>query len=716
MSLERIRQICARFRERVQAGSAQTAPSIAWSGSADTGRELLESMLLARHLDRMAHELRRLGHGHYTICSSGHEGNVVLGHLTRPGDPALLHYRSAALQIERARQVPGVDAVRNIVFSLVASSEEPTSGGRHKVFGDKRLGIIPQTSTIASHLPRAVGLAFALERRARLGLEATSGADAIALVSFGDATINHSTALGAFNAAGWVVQQRLTLPLLFVCEDNGLGISVRSPGGWVETRLRSLPHVEYFAADGWSLEASYRAAERAVSHCRDKRRPAVLHLTCARLLGHAGSDVDTVYRSPAEIEAAERQDPVLCAAFDLMRAGVLAADQILALDDASSRRVEAAAEQAIASPRLTTREAVMTPIARPVEIGFCPPVAAQPHDAMTLAQGINAALSEALELHPEALLFGEDVAKKGGVYGVTKGLLQRFGPARVFNTLLDEQTILGLALGTATLGFLPIPELQYLAYLHNAEDQLRGEAATLPFFSNGAYDNPMLVRIAGLAYQAGFGGHFHNDNSLAVLRDIPGLVVIVPARADDAVELYRTALALAARARRVVVAIEPIALYHQRDLRDGDGGWLAAAGTTAAPFGRARVYHPDAGDLVIATYGNGLFLSLRAAERLAREHGVLARVLDLRFISPLPVADVLEHAKNVGRLLVADECRRSGSPSEALAAAVLDAGSKISFARVTGADSFVPLGDAARLVLMGEQEIVDAALRLTQGR
>jgi len=359
---------------------------------------------------------------------------------------------------------------------------------------------------------------------------------------------------------------------------------------------------------------------------------------------------------------------------------------------------------------------VVAPIARPVEIGFCPPVAAQPHDAMTLAQGINAALSEALESHPEALLFGEDVAKKGGVYGVTKGLLQRFGPARVFNTLLDEQTILGLALGTATLGFLPIPELQYLAYLHNAEDQLRGEAATLPFFSNAAYDNPMLVRIAGLAYQAGFGGHFHNDNSLAVLRDIPGLVVIVPARGDDAVELYRTAFALAARARRVIVAIEPIALYHRRDLREeGDGAWLAAPGATAAPFGRARIYHPDAGDLVIATYGNGLFLSLRAAERLLREHRVSARVLDLRFISPLPVADVLEHAANTGRLLVVDECRRSGSPSEALAAAVLDSGSSIAFSRVTAADSFIPLGDAARLVLVDEQEIIDAALRLTQG-
>ena len=121
-------------------------------------------------------------------------------------------------------------------------------------------------------------------------------------------------------------------------------------------------------------------------------------------------------------------------------------------------------------------------------------------------------------------MFGEDVALKGGVYGVTRGLQKKFGAARVFDSLLDEQSILGIALGAGVSGLLPIPEIQYLAYLHNAEDQLRGEAASLSFFSNGQYRNPMVVRIAGLAYQKGFGGHFHNDNAVGVLRDIPGLV------------------------------------------------------------------------------------------------------------------------------------------------------------------------------------------------
>ena len=190
------------------------------------------------------------------------------------------------------------------------------------------------------------------------------------------------------------------------------------------------------------------------------------------------------------------------------------------------------------------------------------------------------------QAHPEALLFGEDVAAKGGVYGVTRGLHARFGAGRVFDTLLDETSILGLALGSAVSGFLPLPEIQYLAYLHNAEDQLRGEAATLQFFSQGRYRNGMVVRIAGYGYQKGFGGHFHNDDSVAVLRDIPGVVIASPARPDDAAAMLRTCVAAAKVDGSVCAFLEPIALYHTRDLyEEGDGLWLAAAGDRARPAG-----------------------------------------------------------------------------------------------------------------------------------
>ena len=179
-----------------------------------------------------------------------------------------------------------------------------------------------------------------------------------------------------------------------------------------------------------------------------------------------------------------------------------------------------------------------------------------------------------------------------------------------------------------------MPEIQYLAYLHNAEDQLRGEAATMQFFSAGAYRNPLVVRIAGLAYQQGFGGHFHNDNAVAVLRDIPGLVVAVPARAEDAGPMLRTCLAAALVDGSVCVFLEPIALYHTRDLyEDGDGLWLGEYDPPAewtdrhVPIGRARVYSGggESDDVTIITFGNGVRLSLRAAARLADE-GVGCRV------------------------------------------------------------------------------------------
>jgi 2-oxoisovalerate dehydrogenase E1 component len=317
------------------------------------------------------------------------------------------------------------------------------------------------------------------------------------------------------------------------------------------------------------------------------------------------------------------------------------------------------------------------------------------------------------------LVFGEDVARKGGVYGVTRGLRDRFGASRVFDTLLDEQSILGLALGAGLAGLLPVPEIQYLAYLHNAADQIRGEAATLSFFSSGQYRNPMVVRIAGLAYQEGFGGHFHNDNSVASLRDIPGLIVACPARPDDAPGLLRTCLAAAEADGRVCVFLEPIALYHTRDLHQaGDGDWLARYDPPAAwpasviPVGAAR-RHGDGRDLTIVTFGNGLRLSLRAAARLAAD-GIGCRVLDLRWIAPLPVTDILREAAVTGRVLVADETRRTGGVSEGIITALAEAGFTGQVARVASVDSFIPLGDAAHTVLLSEAAIEAAARRMTK--
>jgi 2-oxoisovalerate dehydrogenase E1 component len=217
------------------------------------------------------------------------------------------------------------------------------------------------------------------------------------------------------------------------------------------------------------------------------------------------------------------------------------------------------------------------------------------------------------------------------------------------------------------------------------------------------------VRVAGLGYQKGFGGHFHNDDSVAVLRDIPGLAVAVPSRPEDAGPLLRGCLAAAAATGQVSVFLEPIALYHERDLYEpGDRSWLGTyeAGDVAA-LGSARV-HGDGTRLTIVTFGNGVRMSLRVARRLATS-GISTRVLDLRWLAPLPIEDILREATATGRVLIADETRHSAGVGEGVITALVEHGFGGRIARVASKDSFVPLGDAANLVLLGEDEIENAA-------
>jgi 2-oxoisovalerate dehydrogenase E1 component len=707
--------------------------------------ELFDAQLASRHLDLAARLLRARDAGFYTIGSSGHEGNAGVAAAVRLTDPALLHYRSGAFYLVRAAQAdPPRDGVTDVLLGLVAAAQEPIAGGRHKVFGHRELNVIPQTSTIASHLPRAVGLAFALGRAAKLGhgqpgqdQPALPGMpwpdDAIVVCSFGDASVNHSTAAGALNTAAYCAYQGLPMPLLLVCEDNGLGISVRTPPGWITAAHSGQTAIPYFHADGCDVAAVHDTALAAASWVRERREPAFLHLPMVRLGGHAGSDVESAYRSAADIAADFDRDPLLTTARLLVEAGVLTPAEVLDRYEESRARVLARAEEVAGAPRLATAAEVMAPIAprRPHAVAAGVSVRARTagdwsrHRAfdgrlpeaqgpLTLAQAINRTLTDELAGRPGMIVFGEDVARKGGVYGVTRGLLRAFGAGRVFDSILDEQAIIGLALGAGLAGLLPVPEIQYLAYLHNAADQIRGEGATLSFFSQGQYRNPMVVRVAGLAYQQGFGGHFHNDNSLAALRDIPGLVIACPARPDDAPAMLRTCLAAADVDGTVSVFVEPIALYHERDLhRAGDDGWLAPYDPPAAwaprhiPLGRARL-HGDGTDLTIATFGNGVRMSMRAAARL-RADGIGCRVLDLRWLAPLPVDDLLREASVTGRVLVADETRRTGGVSEGVISALSDVGFNGRVRRVASEDSFIPLGDAASSVLLTEAAIEAAA-------
>lgn len=762
-----------------------------------TALSLFDAQLTSRHLDLAKRWLRSFGEGFYTIGSSGHEGNAALAAAVRVTDPALLHYRSGAFYCARlaeagtpAGHAPGepapgghpgtapddsgadladagtdalADAARDVLRGAVASAADPVTGGRGKVFGNPQANIVPTSGAVGAHLPRAVGLALGIDRMRRIvpairqrqpGLTRSAAAgrpyleprlpwpdDAIVVCTFGDAAINHAAATAAFNSAGLADHAGQKTPVLFVCEDNGLGISVRSPDGWVAATLRTRPGLRYFAADGCDLAEAYDVAAEAAAWVREHRRPAVLHLSTVRLMGHAGADIESAYRTAEEIDRDVARDPLIGTARLLIAAGLADPDEIIARYDEIGWQVRKVAEEVIGEPKLDTAAQIVATTAprRPIRVarvvadtgaraaGAAATTRAttlgtrlpEERGPMTLAQTINAALADALLTYPAMTVFGADVATKGGMHGVTAGLSERFGANRVFDTTADTTSLLGLALGAGLAGQLPVAEIQYLAQLHSGEDQLRGEGATLQFLSRGGYRNPMVLRLPGLAHQESLGGHHHNDNSLAVLRDIPGLVVAVPARAEDAAGLLRSCLASAAVDGSVCVFCEPIALYDTRDLHHPDDGqWLAPYtppgdwGAAHIPIGRARSYPVGSGeDLTIITFGNGVRMSLRVAARLAAE-GIGCRVVDLRWLAPLPVADIIREATVTGRVLIVDETRRSGGVGEGVLAALVEAGYVGAAARLAALDSYVPLGPAAHQVLVSEDAITQGARAL----
>ena len=696
---------------------------------------LFEDQLASRQIDVAARELKKTGRSYYTISSAGHEDNAVIGAQLRVDDPAFLHYRSGGFVLARSRQQPGSTPVLDTLLGVVASSEDPIAQGRHKVWGSRALWMPPQTSTIASHLPKAMGLAFSLARAKRIGVGIDLPEDAVVVCSFGDASANHATAVAAINTARYGVRMGLPMPLLLVCEDNGTGISVPTPDGWIESTFGAMPHLIYIPASG-EIDEIWSAVERAVAHVRTARQPVFLHLHTVRLWGHAGSDAEPTYRSIPEIEAAEARDPLVRNARRLIELGAATPDELGDLVRETRERVMAVAEEAARRPQLQTTEEVIAPLApdhpervrlraetphatadeRSASFGATLPEASSAPNSRTLAGCINAALADELLRRPELLVFGEDVGRKGGVYNVTNGLQRRFGVARVFDTLLDETSILGIAQGAAHIGLLPVPEIQYLAYVHNAIDQLRGEAATLQFFSSGQFRNPLVLRLPGLAYQKGFGGHFHNDNSVGALRDIPGVVLAAPARGDDAARMLRGAIAMAAEDGRVVVFLEPIALYHEKDLHDdGDDGWLTnypAPPEVLLP-GEVGLHGETDGDadLLLISYANGLRLSLQAAKRLADEHDLRARVLDLRWLNPLPIEAIRAQAGGVGTVVVVDECRATGGGvADAIIADLAEHKVAKRLGSVRAVDSFVPLGPATSAVLVGVDQVVAAGV------
>jgi 2-oxoisovalerate dehydrogenase E1 component len=488
-------------------------------------------------------------------------------------------------------------------------------------------------------------------------------------------SVNHASALSGFNTARWVKSNGGNVPIIFICEDNGYGISVPTPKNWIRNTFSNQENLKYFDCDGLNLLDTINTAQKAQEYCRFKRSPVFLHMKTVRLMGHAGSDIESSYLSISQIEETEKNDPLLHSARIILDNKCLSADEILDLYEIARIKIHHIFEKATTRPRLSDSSDVMDTIISNDMKGNIPAhsdekirsnIFGKEYKRLDqqnhMAKLINYTLKDIMLRFNNALIFGEDVAKKGGVYHITADLFKQFTVRRVFNSPLDETSIIGFAAGLAHNGFLPIPEIQFLAYFHNAEDQLRGEVATLSFFSQRKYINPMVIRIAGLAYQKGFGGHFHNDNSLTIFRDIPGIILACPSNGSDAVKMLRTAVRQAYTNGRIVVFIEPIALYMVKDLhkpKDNKWSFKYPDINEELPLGEFVTYGKGRA-LTIISYGNGIYQSLKAQPEIEKKIKKKIKIIDLCWLSDIDIDSILSEIGNSGKVLIVDECRMSG--------------------------------------------------------
>lgn len=719
---------------------------------------LFDSIMTTRHIDLQARLLKQKNLGFYTIGSAGHEHNIALAYASTINDVAVLHYRSSAFMLERANKLSADKKDQQIVDqirSLIASRYDPISQGRHKVFGSVELKVPPQTSTIASHLPKALGLALSINHSRLLSKLDGKNAnhlnkDSIVICSFGDASSNHSTAQGTFNAARKISYEQVPLPLVFVCEDNNIGISVKTPKNWIEDNFKNSNLINYIQANGLNLLDVIDKAKQAIHIARVNKKPVFLHIKTVRLMGHAGSDIEQQYLTIKEIEDSERHDPLLYTASLAINLGYLDHQQILDLYNKTRKKVESYTNKIINEPKLNTKKEILSSIVPSIPKKRAPRVISaklkeqifskvmltwqQPRN---MAQAINLSLAETLAQFPNTVIFGEDVGKKGGVYNVTSNLQRYFGRKRVFDTILDEQTILGTAIGFAQNGILPIVEIQFLAYLHNAIDQLRGEAATLSFFSGGKFANPMVIRLPSFAYQKGFGGHFHNENSFASVRDIPGLIIACPSSASKAIRLWQTIIRLAYIEHRICLFMEPIALYFIKSIFKEDDNLMLAnfeQQDKKIDLGDIDVYDFETkiksrNKLIIISYANGYNLSLKAADIINSQNSKLdlnISVIDLLWLKPLSLEKIISYITEIKdgfdstNILIVDECRITCSISEELTTRLYeflqssDLNNKINMYRLAAEDCFIPLGPAANHVLPSVNSIVDKIIEIAR--
>jgi len=646
-------------------------------------------MYLSRKTDDREIILKRQQKIFFQISCAGHEALLVAaGMAMKPGyDWFFPYYRDRALCLTLG------NTVEEQLLQAVGAKDDAASGGRQMPshWTSQRLNIVSPSSSTATQCLHAVGCAeaglyFTRHPEAaakhtgdyREFKDVTFHADEVVYVSIGEGSTSQGEFWEALNSAS-----NGKLPVVFVVEDNQYAIStpveVNTPGGNISRLVANFPNFHFAEVDGTDPIASYQAMTEAVAYCRARKGPAFVHGHVVRPYSHSLSDDERLYRSAAELEADALRDPISRMQMYLLREGILDEAAIDRLEREVGAEVQRAADRAVSA-----QPAEVSSIMRHVYSESYDPCQARHSEEVaatadaterTMADLINTCLRDEMRRDPRIVVFGEDVADatrdealkagkikgKGGVFKLTAGLQAEFGADRVWNSPLAEANITGRAIGMAVRGLKPVVEIQFFDYIWPAMHQMRNELALMRWRSNGQFTCPLVMRVPIGGYLTG-GSIYHSQSGESIFTHTPGVRIVMPSNARDALGLLRTAIR----------CDDPVLFFeHKRLYRETFGRAIYPGPEFSIPFGKAKIIRPGK-DLTLVTYGAVVPRALQATQKLYREAGIDVEIIDLRSLAPYDWEAIAESVRKTSRVIVAHEDMLSWGYGAEIAARIGD--------------------------------------------
>ena len=650
--------------------------------------EVYKLMQLSRYLDEKQLILLKQGKGFFHIGASGHEAcTIAAAHCLKPGyDYAYPYYRDQAFCLGFGM------TSKEILLSFLAKEDDPNSSGRQmpQHYGHKDLNIVSQSSPTGTQYLQAVGASFAIQR---------DNSNSVVYVSSGDGT----TSQGDFHEAlNWASREKA--PVIFHVENNGYAISVplseQTSGESIYSITSGYENLDRYTIDGTNYFESVLAFNKAIDRARKGKGPTVIESKVVRLLPHSSSDDHRKYRTEEEIDKDKLKDPIIIFEKACIKEKIIKKEEFDKIYKEIKNQVDQDAEWAELQENPNPVNS-MKNIYSENDDSFKTPK--NVGDKIVLVDAINHALEEELAYNKKMLVYGQDIAGgKGGVFTATRGLTDKFGKDRVFNSPLAESSIIGTAIGLSTLGYKPVIEIQFGDYIWTSMMQIRNEVATMRYRSNGDWTCPIVMRVPVGGYI--HGSLCHSQSIEGYFTHLPGIKIAFPSNASDAKGLLKAAC----RMDDPVLFLEHKGLYRQgfATSDEPDSEYLLE-------FGQANIVQSGT-DITIVTWGALVQKSIEAAKKT----NISVEIIDLRTLNPLDFDTILQSIKKTNRLIVVHEDNLTNGFGAEIVSKISDVGFEFLDApikRVATKDSPIPYSQVLEdQILVQIDWIVDSINELGQ--